>query len=81
MMFITIMTRGAARFFRFFRKTSNGHTKTPVVSHFRNVTKMGEGRVMEGNCESPSGVIDSLKQALAKKQNETTPGAKDSKRK
>lgn len=31
--------------------------------------------------ESPSDVIDSLKQALAKKQNETTPGAKDSKRK
>lgn len=31
--------------------------------------------------ENPSDVIDSLKQALAKKQNETTPGAKDSKRK
>ena len=42
MVFMTIMTRGAARFFRFFRKTSNGHTKTPATPpHFRNPTKMG----------------------------------------
>ena len=37
--------------------------------------------IVERIRENPSDVIDSLKQALAKKQNETTPGAKDSKRK
>lgn len=37
--------------------------------------------IVERVRENPSDVIDSLKQALAKKQNETTPGAKDSKRK
>lgn len=41
MVFITIMTRGAARFSGFSGKTSNERIKTPVVSHFRNPTKMG----------------------------------------
>lgn len=36
--------------------------------------------IVERIRENPSGVIDSLKQALKNKKNETTPGAKDSKR-
>nr|DAV38855.1 MAG TPA: hypothetical protein [Caudoviricetes sp.] len=34
MVFITIMTRGAARFFRFFLKNPNGCTETPVTPPF-----------------------------------------------
>lgn len=41
MVFITIMTRGAARFFRFFRKIPSGRTETPVISHFADPSKMG----------------------------------------
>lgn len=40
MVFITIMTRGKAGFFRFSGKTSSGRTKTPVVSHFADPSKM-----------------------------------------
>lgn len=41
MVFITIMTRGAARFFRFFLKTQTGAPKRQLLPHFRNPTKMG----------------------------------------
>ena len=40
MVFITIMTRGAAGFFRFVRKNPSGRTKTPVVSYFADPSKM-----------------------------------------
>lgn len=41
MVFITIMTRAAARFFGFFRKTLAGTPKRQLLPHFRNPTKMG----------------------------------------
>lgn len=41
MVFITIMTRGAARFFRFFLKNQTGAPKRQLLPHFRNPTKMG----------------------------------------
>lgn len=42
MVFMTIMTRGAARFFRFFRKNPpTGAPKRQLLPHFRNPTKMG----------------------------------------
>lgn len=40
MVFITIMTRGTAGFFRFFRKTKAGAPKRQLLPHFRNPTKM-----------------------------------------
>lgn len=66
MVFITIMTRGAARFFRFFRKNPSGRTKTPVDSHFADASKMGrrpikllqkEQRLLP-NEETPRGDLD-----------------------
>ena len=42
MVFITIMTRGAARFFRFSGKTQAGAPKRQLLPHFRNPTKMGK---------------------------------------
>lgn len=44
MVFTTIMTRGAARFFRFFLKNPSGFRHAPkrqLLPHFRNPTKMG----------------------------------------
>ena len=34
MVFITIMTRGTAGFFKFFRKNQSGRTETPVTPPF-----------------------------------------------
>lgn len=42
MVFMTIMTHGAARFFRFFlKKPPTGALKRQLLPHFRNPTKMG----------------------------------------
>ena len=66
MVFMTIMTRGAARFFRFFPKSQSGRTETPVVSHFADPSKMGRWLIkllqkaqrLLPNEETPCGDLD-----------------------
>lgn len=41
MVFVTIMTRGAAGFSGFSEKTQAGAPKRQLLPHFRNPTKMG----------------------------------------